>query len=280
MPKPILPPGVPPCSENPLLARLLAPPGPARPLTRSQAGAAVVVVPGRYSVTYLLVGEGGVVVVDVGSIKDVAAVQAALAWLGRTAADVRGVLPTHLHVDHCMGIDRLARVLGAPVLLHEVAHQAATGRRRLRFPTRLRLLRAIPTYFLQGAPRPPRGEVPGGFEFGFPWSRNRFGAPLVPLADGDPLPGLEGWRVLHTPGHADDAICLHHREARYLVAGDTVRNFLGGEWNPLLADRQEYRASQHRLRQLAVETVFPGHGPVIEGEQVIHRLAQHAFYVP
>jgi glyoxylase-like metal-dependent hydrolase (beta-lactamase superfamily II) len=78
--------------------------------------------------------------------------------------------------------------------------------------------------------------------------------------------------VLSTPGHADEAICLHHPASGFLVAGDTVRNFLGGEWNPLLTDPDDYRASMQRLLALPVQAVFPGHGPALLGEGMLKRL--------
>jgi len=110
-------------------------------------------------------------------------------------------------------------------------------------------------------------------DFGFPWSRNRFRAALAPLLDdGPPLPGMPGWGVLATPGHADDAICLYHRKAAFLVAGDTARNFLGGEWNPIVTCRKQFSQTRRRLRRLPVSLVGPGHGPMLEGNDIIHRL--------
>lgn len=262
----------------PLLARLTAPAGPPRPRVVSRGGATVVAVPGRYCVTYLLVGPESVVIVDVGSVTDHPAILEALAWLARP---VRAVVPTHLHMDHVIGVDSLARRLDVPVALGQVAHEAATGGRRLRFPRGLHTLRALPTYVMQGAPRPPLADWLTRFEYGFPWSRNRFRATLAsPLEDGAALPGPSGWSVLHTPGHADDAICLYHAGAGFLVAGDTVRNFLGGEWNPLGCDPQAYARTKARLRPLPAETVFPGHGPILEGRGVLRRLRTLSRFTP
>jgi glyoxylase-like metal-dependent hydrolase (beta-lactamase superfamily II) len=183
------------------------------------------------------------------------------------------VLPTHLHFDHVMGIDPLARAFGVPVALGEVAHAAAAAGRRLRYPHWIRLCRAIGTWPLQGLPFPPWADWRAPFDVGFPWGRNAFRAEVAaPLHDGDDLPGCPGWRILHTPGHADDAVCLHHADAGFLIAGDTVRNFYGGEWNPLLCDREAYRRTQARLRSLRVDAVMPGHGPVVDGPDVVARL--------
>ena len=129
------------------------------------------------------------------------------------------------------------------------------------------------TWPLQGLPFFPLVDWREGMDFGFPWSRNRFDADLgPPLEPGDALPGLPGWRVLATPGHADDAVCLHHAAAGLLVAGDTVRNFHGGEWNPLLVDEAAFSETRRELLALPVEVVFPGHGPVLEGRGVLERL--------
>ena len=276
-----VPSGPPPAAPRPLLARLTAKPGP--PVTRvvSRDGAMVMAVPGRYSVTYLLVGPSSVVVVDVGSLTDHERILAALAWLGRPLSQVRGVLPTHLHMDHIIGVDSFARRLGVPIFLGHVAYEAVTRGRKLRYPRGLHLLRAIPTYVMQGAPWGALADWRVGLEFGFPWSKNRFSAPLVPCLETDTsVLGVPGWTIIHTPGHADDAICVHHAASRMLVAGDSVRNFSGGEWNPLGSDPAAYARSKARLQQLEVETIFPGHGPIVEGPQIVQRLRTLPRYAP
>lgn len=265
-----------------LLARLTTPVGPARACVVSgDGGAEVVAVPGRYCVTYLLLGSDAVVVVDIGSVTDHALIARAMERIDRPPTQLRTVVPTHLHMDHIIGIDDFACARGLPVTLGAVARDAVTRGTRLRFPRGLHTLRAVPTYFMQGAPRAPLADWRRGLGFGFPWSRNRFRAALgQALEHGAPLPWIPGWTVLHTPGHADDAICLYHAEARFLVGGDTVRNFLGGEWNPLGCDPADYRRSKAQLRELDVETVFPGHGPVFRGEDVLRRLRTLPRYMP
>lgn len=270
-----------PAAPRPLLARWMSKPGP--PVTRvvARGGGTVVAVPGRYSVCYLLLGEASVVVVDIGSLADHEQIIATLAALGRPLSQVRGVLPTHLHMDHIIGVDSFARRLGVPILLGHVAYEAVTRGRKLRYPRGRHLLRAIPTYLMQGAPRGVLADWRVGLEFGFPWSKNRFSAPLVPCLETDSsVLGVPGWTVLHTPGHSDDAVCVHHAAGRLLVAGDTVRNFSGGEWNPLGSDPVAYDRTKERLRQLPVETIFPGHGPVLEGPQIVHRLRQLPRFAP
>lgn len=272
----------PPPAPRPLLARLLTPVGPPEARLHERDGAAVLAVPGRYSVTYLVIGPERVAAVDVGSSADVPRVLEALAWLGRPASSLAWVTPSHLHFDHAMGVDALARATGAEVRLGRVALEASQGRRRLRWPPGLPLIRMIPTWPMQGMPFLPLADWREGLDFGVPWGKNRFRARLgAPLLEGEPLAGFPGWEVLETPGHADDALALHHAGAGFLIAGDTVRNFLGGEWNPLRCDARDFARTKARLLALGrVETAFPAHGPVLEGERVLARLNDLPWWCP
>ncbi|MFH2006044.1 MAG: MBL fold metallo-hydrolase [bacterium] len=275
----------PPPAPTPWLAQVLSPPGPPPARLLSHGADGVMAVPGRYCVTYLLLGAEDVAVVDCGSAEDVARVERALAWLGRPASQVRYVIPTHLHFDHVMGVDCLARRLGVPVALGRTAAAHVERGHPLRFPGRLRALRALPTWPMQGMPVFTRTDWRRGLGFGFPWSKNRFRSPVTHLpGHGHPLPGSEGglgrWTVLETPGHADDAICLHHAEAGWLVAGDTLRNFLGGEWNPLVCDAPRYERTRGLLQSRRVTTVLPGHGPIFEVPGGLATLGSRPWWLP
>jgi glyoxylase-like metal-dependent hydrolase (beta-lactamase superfamily II) len=268
-------------SKGPWLARLLAPAGPPVACRVRRCGADVQAVPGRYSVTYLLLGPEAIGVVDLGSQADIPAVLDAVAALGRSPTEIRWVMPSHLHFDHVMGMDAFARRCGVPVLLGRVAWESVTGARRLRFGPRRRLLRAIPTWPLQGMPFPPLADWREGLDFGLPWGKNRFRAGLAgPLVHGGELPGLPGWVLLEGPGHADDAILLHHPDAGLLVVGDTVRNFYGGEWNPLLCDPEDYARTRQLISTLHIETIFPAHGPVLDGIGIVRRIRAYPAFVP
>ncbi len=275
-----LPAGLRPAPQ-PLLTRLLAPAGlPQNRLFRHGA-AAVLALPGRYSVTYLAVSEGAAAAFDVGSIADVPRVQAALVALGLGPGALRYVIPSHLHFDHAMGLDRLACDTGAAVLVGRVSHDHVTLGRPLRFPTWRDLPRGLAVWALQGLPFPPLSDWRDGCDFGMPWGHDRFRAPLAPPCDdGQPVPGLPGWTLLATPGHADDGVCLHHAAAGWLLAGDFVRNYLGGEWNPFRCDLRAFDDSRARLRALPLRAVFPAHGPVLSGPDPLAGLRDVPPYLP
>lgn len=266
--------GLPPPAPRPLLARLTAPAGPPDVGVWERAGARVMAVPGKYSVTYLVIEPDAVVIADVGSLGDIPRILEALRWLGRSPEDVRYVTPTHLHFDHVMGMDGLARQLRIAVALGRTAYRHVVGGERLRWPPPHHLVRSTYTWIMQGMPFPPLDDWKHGLDFGFPWSRDQFRARLGPILEHRAdLPFMNGWQVLATPGHAEDAICLHHAEAGFLVAGDTVRNFLGGEWNPIRCSQTDFDLTRRLLLSLHVETVFPAHGPVLEGPWILHELA-------
>lgn len=116
---------------------------------------------------------------------------------------------------------------------------------------------------------------------------DRLGVPvhLPPLASGDGDPevvhdiGTLVVRVLPTPGHTHDSVCLILEEQRALLTGDTVLGRGTSVIAPPDGDLGEYLTSLQRLRDRAdgLTTLLPGHGPaqddpidVIEG-YLMHR---------
>lgn len=92
------------------------------------------------------------------------------------------------------------------------------------------------------------------------------------LAAGDVITtgGLE-LHVVPTPGHTEDSVCLHLPADRAVLTGDTVL----GRGTTVVAHPDgrlgDYLDSLRRLRSLTVdedvETLLPGHGPVLSDAQ-------------
>ncbi|XP_063686183.1 endoribonuclease LACTB2-like [Bolinopsis microptera] len=87
---------------------------------------------------------------------------------------------------------------------------------------------------------------------------------LVEVSEGCTL------RVLHTPGHTDDSICLHLLQENSLFSADTVLGGSSGEFS----NYTHYIKSLNRLRELAPVRVYPGHGQVEDGG-VVDRYLSH-----
>ncbi len=88
--------------------------------------------------------------------------------------------------------------------------------------------------------------------------------PDAPLSDGMSLEVAgETVRVLHTPGHAPGAVCLHVPDLGLLFSGDTLFAGGPGATGRSFSDRPTILASiRERLLGLPPETVVhTGHGP-------------------
>lgn len=74
--------------------------------------------------------------------------------------------------------------------------------------------------------------------------------------------GGQDFRVIHTPGHSDDSICLFCPETRDLFTGDTLYRISDQNGHYPAC----YLHSLERLRSLGARKVYPGHGePILEG---------------
>lgn len=70
-------------------------------------------------------------------------------------------------------------------------------------------------------------------------------------------------RVLTTPGHAPGAVCAYVPDARVLVGGDTVVTGIPPVFRE--GNSVALEATLRGLAGLEIDTVVPGHGPVVRG---------------
>jgi len=103
------------------------------------------------------------------------------------------------------------------------------------------------------------------------------------LADGETLRvGASTLRVIHTPGHAANHLCLLLEEDRLLFSGDHVLNGSTTVVDPPDGNMVAYLASLERLAALPVDFILPAHGyvlgPAIPAMRklVAHRLGREA----
>jgi len=203
-----------------------------------------------------------------------------LAGCGYRVADLRRIVLTHAHADHCGLAAELTRISGAEVLTHVANLPWLVGgadARLLAFYGEVMHWAGVPAEVLMGLARMQRG-------------MDRYAETVVPdrtLADGDALRlGGEDWHVLHTPGHAGGLICLYQPERRLLISSDHLLRDISS--NPLVeppaqgeAERPrrlvEYMAQLQRVAELDIVLALPGHGPIITDHRTLirERLAFH-----
>lgn len=194
----------------------------ARPLGMWQTNCHVVSVPGGPDPT-------GCWIVDCGQRP-----QPLIALIRNAGLSPRGILLTHCHLDHIMGIDEVLNAFGPmPILCHELERE----------------WNGEPLLNLSAMS--PAGEV-------------RVTAPTATLADGATLDlcGTQ-WKALHVPGHSPGSLAFVHLPSRQAISGDVL--FAGG------IGRFDFpTANPAHLRHSVVEvmmglpddlTIYPGHGP-------------------
>ncbi|MCU6480805.1 MBL fold metallo-hydrolase [Arthrobacter sp. A2-55] len=175
--------------------------------------------PMRYTLAYLLLGDGEAALVDPGweSAEGWEALKAGFAAAGATASDITGVVATHYHPDH-LGMAARLRAGGSSWM--------ALGERE-RLPADWSadmgtFVAGDRTQFTAwGVPEALLGEVT--FRAGQWEGLRSIAEPELRLADGAVLPvaGL-AVRVLATPGHTPGHICLLDTTNSLLLTGDHV----------------------------------------------------------
>jgi glyoxylase-like metal-dependent hydrolase (beta-lactamase superfamily II) len=190
-------------------------------------------------------------------------------------SDIRRIVLTHAHEDHC-GLARQLRdeAKDAEVLVHgwETGHRVG----RLEYDEHRRLLMRA------GVPDDEIGEMRRTYEGVRHYADALEDHEHAEIADGEEIEFARGaLRVVHTPGHTPGS-CSFLREAdRTLVAGDCVLKRITP--NPILSpdpieptrrfpSLAEYLVSLARIRSLHPTLVYGGHGePVSDYEELFNR---------
>jgi len=187
---------------------------------------------------------------------------AASARFGQNARPA-AIVMTHGHFDHVGVLEKLAEKWDSPIYAHELE---------------LPYLNGTASY------PPPDSMVGGGI---MPWVAQLF--PRGPInvsrwlevlpADGS-VPGMPGWRWLHTPGHAAGHVSLWRESDRAIIAGDAFittrmesayavavqKPEMHGPPMYFTTDFQAAKKSVQTLANLEPELAVTGHGRPMKGQ--------------
>ncbi len=180
------------------------------------------------------------------------------------------ILLTHGHFDHVGSVGRLADLWDAPVYAHNLELPYLTGRSD--YP-------------------PPDPTVGGGVMATvasrlFPKRGIDLGGRVGPLPADHSVPGMPGWRWIHTPGHTHGHVSFFRDQDRTLIVGDafvTVRQESASAiltqkqevWRPPAYFTSDWTAAERSVRELASlepEVAGTGHGVPMRGEPLRREL--------
>ena len=228
-------------------------------------------------VNVYLIAEDPITIIDTGpkTKEAVTALRDGLRAAGYRISDIRRIVLTHAHEDHCgLALSLRDEAKNAQVLVH----QWETGHRhsRLEYEEHRKLLERA------GVPDAEivrlRRMYEGVRQYADSLAENEYG----PLWDDSELEFESGTlRVVHTPGHTPGS-CSFVREAdRTVIAGDCVLKRVTP--NPILSpdpvnpakrfpSLSEYLVSLARIRTFAPTLVYGGHGePVHDYDELFNR---------
>lgn len=189
--------------------------------------------------------------------------------IGLGFGDIKRIIITHTHLDHCGLAGRLQELSGASVYVHEskCTELASFNENFMRMPRDLRsfyMESAVPQQLLNASLRKRHRAVYLGSSV-----KNSF-----PLKEGTIFnsANLE-FRTLYTPGHTDDMICLYETSNRLLFSSDHITPLS----EPYIRFRElfkredgdfgclsSYINSLDRIAKLDITTLLPGHGDIID----------------
>ncbi|MBN3544918.1 MBL fold metallo-hydrolase [Fictibacillus barbaricus] len=187
----------------------------------------------------------------------------------------KAILLTHGHFDHVGAVNDLAEKWGVPVYAHTVELPYLNGK--------------------EDYPKPDRS-VEGGLvtELSplFPNHGIDLGKHIKPLPEDGTIPGLAGWRWIHTPGHTPGHVSFYRERDKVLVAGDAFVTVKQESLYKVLIQKQEIsgppkyfttdwihaKQSVEKLAALDPSVAATGHGIPMSGAELtvnLKNLVQH-----
>ena len=223
--------------------------------------------------TYLVNEEERCFVVDPGSLLNTQlTLHYVQRFLHRAPGEIDLIVLTHLHPDHTTGVEALRKATGAPVAASIVAQQLVQswrfGHQQEMWgkPGMNHLVEHMLNQHSFSSVSHHRELIPPRYE-------QQMQMVDVWLEDGAGIPDHSNWRVIASPGHSAESLCLYNPLSFELVCGDTIITIEGGTALVNSSSNQRILESTlQTLRSLDVLYLYPGHGRPILSRQAIKNI--------
>jgi glyoxylase-like metal-dependent hydrolase (beta-lactamase superfamily II) len=230
---------------------------------------------------YLVRAGASWVLVDAGWAQDAERIRSAVRCEAGPETVPSAILLTHVHPDHAGAARELASAWGCPILVHPAEIPIATGdfaaMTRYAGPMDRRLI--LPLMRAIGRRRREAILASGSLA----------GTVRALEPDGS-IPGVDGWRWAHTPGHTPGHVAFVRALDRVVISGDAlvtlrVNAVAGLLWGSqgLSAppwyttwDRESTRASIRSIAGLEPSVLGGGHGRPLTGRETATAVREFA----
>ncbi|RKD32457.1 MBL fold metallo-hydrolase [Thermohalobacter berrensis] len=179
------------------------------------------------------------------------------------------IILTHGHFDHVGSIAELVSQWTSPIYAHELEIPYLTGQQD----------------YPPADPSVDEGLI-AKISPTFPNKSIDLGGRIHPLPNDGSVPGMPGWRWIHTPGHTPGHISLFKDSDRILISGDAITTVeqesaesvltqekeLNGPPAYFTTDWQAAKTSVETIKDLNPSLVISSHGLPMQGEELRNQL--------
>ncbi len=181
----------------------------------------------------------------------------------------KAIILTHGHFDHVGSVSSLAEQWNVSVYAHQLELPYITGKKD----------------YPQGDPTVDEGLV-AKMSPSFPHKSINLGYRSVALPSDGSIPGMPGWKWVHTPGHTEGHISFFRKSDKTLIVGDaftttkqesfisvlTQAEQIKGPPAYLTTDWDAAKKSIEHLKELNPKLAILSHGLPMEGDKLSRHL--------